>query len=167
MKNCAACKHPFKLGDKVQRVPPLEEIRKGAKSGELGTYSIDNISPIDHDLLHNSHGCYETYFSPMENPFLYDGIAQEVYSELEGQLREEIKDELSAQFEQVKEMIAEGNHNFCVDCWAMVEEDKPPTCLWCESPDAVWMHQKKQGMIFWCSRCNRSWNDQDIEISLR
>jgi len=164
-KKCASCHQEFREEDEVQRVPPLEKVRRGQKSGELGVYpSTDKVHPDDQDLLHNKHGCYEKFFSPMDNPFLYDAISNRVYIEREDQIREEVQEEMMNRFDEVKEMISERKFNFCVDCWADLEEDEPPVCLWCKSPDYVWMHQRRQGMMFCCTRCNKYWNDQEEEM---
>jgi hypothetical protein len=95
---------------------------------------------------------------------MYDSIVKSVADEREKDIRDEVRDEFSQQFEVVKEMISEQRFNFCVDCWANIEEDEPPYCLWCKATDYVWMHQKPQGMIFCCTRCNKYWDDQEEEL---
>lgn len=166
MQKCSSCNQAFHEGDEVQRVPPLEVVLRGEKSGELGVYLTGDQTPLeDQEILHHRYGCYEKYFSPMENPFLYDTLANQVYEEKEGEFREEIRDEFASRFEEVKEMISSQNFNFCVECWKELEEDEPPYCLWCKSPDFVAMHQKKQGLTFFCAPCNKYWDDQENEIS--
>ena len=182
---CAACRKEFQEGDEVQRVPPLEVVLRGEKSGILGIYPykgggirFDSLDMTHHDprrdeeggidsldFVHHNHRCYEKYFSPVDNPFLYDAIAKLVETEKEEQIREEIREELRDRFDTIKEMISDHQFNFCVDCWANLDEDEPPYCLWCKSPDNVWMHQKPQGMILCCTACNRYWNDQEEELA--
>jgi hypothetical protein len=163
--HCVACRKQFHDGDQVQRLPPLEEIRRGEKSGLLGAYPLDNTPEDDQDLVHHDFGCYEIFFSPADNPFLFDAIVKQVEEARESEIRDEIRDELATKFEEVKEMISERNFNFCVDCWANLDEDEPPYCLWCKDTQYVWMHQTPQGMILCCTRCNKYWNDQEEELS--
>lgn len=167
MQRCAACNQPFHEGDEIQRLPPLELALRGEKSGELGIYSTreGQVDYDDQDLVHHKYGCYEKYFSPLDNPFLYDSIANRVYEEREEQFKDEVREEFAQKFEEVKEMISEQKFSFCVECWKELEEDEPTYCLWCKSPNFVCMHQRRQGMTFFCAPCNKYWDDQENEIT--
>jgi hypothetical protein len=162
---CAACRVEFKHGDEVQRVPPIERALRGEKSGVLGIYPMSpEVAVEDQDLLHNNYSCYEQYFSPLDNPFMYDALAKVVECEKEGEIYDEVREDFTTKFEMVKEMVGEQNFNFCVECWADLEVKEPPVCLWCKSPDFVWLHEKLQGTILCCTRCGKYWDDQEEEL---
>lgn len=166
---CAACHKEFVAGDDVQPIPSIEVVQRGAKSGVLGIYKKEaTVGSEVSDYVHHQYGCYEKYFSPMDNAFmfesLHDTIVERVYKEREEEIRSEVIDEFEIRFEEIKKMISEKKHSFCVDCWAELEEDEPPACIWCRSQNYVWMHQKRSGMIFCCTRCNKYWDDEENEL---
>lgn len=161
---CAACRKDFQDGDDVQPVPALERVLRGEKSGALGVYPQGETVPHDEqDFIHHDYHCYEMFFSPTEG-FLYDSVIKQMGEEWGDTNKDEIREEYSQKFEEVKEMIGQQNFQFCVECWAELDADEPPVCLWCKSPDFVWMHQKPQGMIFCCTRCNKYWDNEEEEL---
>lgn len=162
---CVACNGDLKEGAEVHRIPPTERVLLGEKSGVLGIYPQgETVPPENQDIIHHNYSCYEKYFSPMDNPFLYDSITKEMGEMMEKEIREEVREELASQFEDLKEMVGQKNFNFCVDCWANLEPDEPPVCLWCKRPDHVWMHQKLQGTVLCCTACNKYWDDREDEL---
>lgn len=167
---CAGCNQEFLQGDEVQPVPQILRYLRGMKSGAMGLYQHENFPEAEPDYVHWRHSCLEKFFSPIENPYMYDGLV----AKLRGDLKLELRDEHEEQFALVKEMIGEGNHNFCVECWTeledadipLLEREEPPKCLWCKHTDQVWMQQKPGGLIFYCFRCSKMWDDYENEMEV-
>ena len=146
---CCACRKQFGPGDEVVTFR-LETVRRGEKSGQLGFYAHGNYPEDFEDHTHFSAGCLEKTFSPMDNPFMYDAIADKVREEIESEIRDEIYDELSAEF-QTEDV-------------PLYAEDELPFCLWCKKTNTVWLQHRHAGIIFFCTVCQKYWDDEETEL---
>lgn len=135
---CLACSKEFTIVDRVVRVN-LEIVRRGEKSGLLGFYE-DSQSPDD-ERIHFTYSCIEKYFSPADNPFMYDSIAAEVRKEI-------YEDEKSRE-----------------DDIPLADPDDPPYCLWCKREDTVWMQIQRDMYIYNCLACRRLWDHNEEELT--
>lgn len=148
---CCACLKPFEAGDQVVSFY-LEHIRRGEKSGQLGFYQHENYPEENTDHVHFRASCLEMCFSPVDNPFLYDAIVDKVRKDVESDIRDEIYDQVCAEYG--------------VDDPPQypLEEDELPFCLWCKKTNTVWMQQKTGGVIFYCAGCQKWWDEEENEL---
>lgn len=154
-EKCCGCGKPFAAGDHVVTFR-MERVLRGERSNILGFYKStlirDNVSVlygsegpedgIDH--VHFTPGCLERTFSPIENPFMYDMLADEV--------RQRIYDEESEMdpaeiLPELPELI-----------------ENPPMCLWCKKTNTVWMHVDKGYPIYNCLACRKLWDHEEDEL---
>lgn len=154
-EKCCGCGKGFAAGDRVVTFR-MERVLRGEKSGELGFYEAsvtrDNLGVlrgsdgveegIDH--VHFTPGCLELTFSPMENPFMWDMLADEVRQQIYENESEKDPDEI---LPDLPELI-----------------ENPPYCLWCKRTDTVWLNTNKGYPIYNCLACKRLWDHEEDEL---
>ncbi len=140
MDKCPGCSKAFVNGDQVIRVN-LERVMAGEKSGALGFYDHQHLTRDEPERIHFSHSCIEKYFSPIENPFYYDFLAEQVRAEIYQD--EKDRDE----FELPNPM-----------------DEDPPYCLWCKKEETVWLQQQRDLWIFFCTACQKLWDQDEYEL---
>lgn len=140
MDKCIACGKSFANGDVVLTYF-LEKVMAGEKSGLLGYYEHVSFTEQYVERLHFTYGCIEKAFSPVDNPFLFDIVAESIRREIYEEERE--KDEFDL---------------------PMVIEEEPPFCLWCKREDTVWMHQRRDVHIYNCLACSKLWDHDEDEM---
>lgn len=151
---CLACGREFQHGEAVVAFC-YEQAQKGTKSGLIGFYSHPHYGREDEgnnnytEHVHFTHSCLEKCFSPADNPYYYDQVVQAIRKEVEADIRDEIYDELSAEYDDMPRV--------------RVEED-PPFCLWCKREDTVWLQERRTGCVFFCTVCQKYWDDQENEL---
>jgi hypothetical protein len=118
----------------------FERALKGEKSNLMGFYPHPNSPEDSTDHVHFTHSCLEKCFSPVDNPFMYDLLADMV--------RQEILEDESDK-----------------DDFPDIEfEDDLPYCLWCKRTDTVWMQHRVGGEILHCVACNKLWDNEEVEL---
>lgn len=150
-EKCCGCGKGFAAGDQVVTFR-MERVLRGEKSGVLGFYNnhqhlggygtSEELLVVDHS--HFTPGCLELTFSPMENPFMFDLLANEV--------RQKIYDEESEL--DPAEILP--------DTPELLEN--PPFCLWCKRTDSVWAHFDKGYTIYNCLHCKKLWDHDEDEL---
>lgn len=140
-EKCCACSRNFAAGDTVITFY-FQQVMRGEKSGVLGFYDHKNSPDGSVDYVHFSYACLEKCFSPMENPFMYDILADAVRKEI-------YDDEAGNDDDDMPEIT--------------VEED-PPYCLWCKKEEAVWVHYQRDMHIYNCMQCSKLWDDEEREL---
>ncbi len=147
---CCGCGKGFAAGESVITFR-MERVLRGDKSGVLGFYNhhqylgvrnTEDPQIVDH--AHFTPGCLERTFSPVDNPFMFDVLADQV--------RQQIYDEESEK--DPSEIMP--------DLPELLED--PPYCLWCKRTDTVWMHFNKGYPIYNCLSCKRLWDHEDDEL---
>jgi hypothetical protein len=164
LNKCGHCNKAFLDTDAVQPLPAPMRVRMGQKSGQLGLYPHEAFSESEIVVLHYP-SCFIAYANIEENPYLYDQLYAEWHSEMEDQLNEEMKERYREKFDRVRKQVADGNFNFCVECFDLLEDPPPLMCLWCKKKDAVWTQTRDTGEVHFCARCHRYWNDQEEELA--
>lgn len=143
---CCGCKKNFAAGDKVVAFY-MGMALQGQKSGMLGIYETPNSLGAENesntDYVHFLPGCLEMAFSPMENPFLFDVLADQVR-------------------QQIYEEESERDTDFFPEMPSLIED--PPFCIWCKRTDTVWFHTAKGYPIFNCMACQRLWDHEEDEL---
>jgi hypothetical protein len=154
---CCGCGKPFVAGDHVVTFR-MEQVRLGEKSNQLGFYNsfwyLEGQGAEDQNLpfgeettgdhVHFTPGCLEKTFSPVDNPFLYDVLANQV--------RQKIYDEESDR--EPDEILP--------DLPELIED--PPACLWCKRTDTVWVHFPRGYPIYNCIGCSKLWDHEEDEL---
>lgn len=148
-EKCCACRKEFKDGEEVVTFY-FERTKIGEKSGLVGFYAHPNYPDDSIERVHFTHQCLEKCFSPMDNPFLYDSIVHKIRSEVEEDLRQEIYDEISIEFDE--DIV-------------IPDVDDPPYCLWCKRRDSVWIQIRNQGYFYACTACNKYWDQDENELT--
>jgi hypothetical protein len=139
-EKCCACSREFANGDRVVTFY-FERVMAGEKSGALGFYEDNQYADNTVDRCHFLYQCLEKCFSPMDNPFMYDFIAEQVRKEV---------------YEDEKD-----REEF--DIPVSIDED-PPYCLWCKKEDTVWLQQQRDLWIFHCIECHKLWDQNEDEL---
>lgn len=137
-ERCCACRQTFAAGDEVVTFY-LERVLQGEKSGLPGFYEHPQSPDNSTDHVHFNYSCLEKCFSPIENPFMYDSIADQVRREILEEERE-------------------------VDEFAIEDVQDPPFCLWCKREDSVWLQERRGGTVYCCLVCNKLWDDEENEL---
>ncbi len=146
-EKCCGCNKEFVAGDNVLTFY-MERVLKGQKSGVLGFYEsanslgTENEGNIDH--VHFLPGCLELAFSPPDNPFMFDVLAEQVRQKI---YEEESERDPADILPTLPEMLVD-----------------PPYCLWCKRTDTVWLHTDKGYPIFNCLACKKLWDQDDDEL---
>ena len=151
MLRCSVCSKNFVAGDDVltfylQKVGLTED-------NELGLFEHLQYPEDYVDRVHFEHKCLEQTFSPADNPFMYDKIYDEVCDDIESQLREELSEQIR---EEIEEELGLDIPNY--------EDQEPDQCIWCKKNDCVWRRVLTGGIIFYCTRCNKMWDDEENEV---
>lgn len=150
-EKCCGCGKGFAAGDQVVTFR-MERVLRGDKSGilgfynnhqQLGGYGNEEMMVIDH--VHFAPGCLERAFSPMENPFMFDMLADQVRQQI---YEEEAERDPAEILPELPELL-----------------EDPPYCLWCKRTDTVWMHLDKSYPIYNCIACNKLWDHEEDELS--
>lgn len=139
-EKCCACSREFANGDRVVTFY-FEKVMRGEKSGELGFYDDNQYPDNSVDRTHFNYSCLEKCFSPMDNPFMYDAIAEMVRKEIR-------EDETDRDEYEV----------------SIMDYDEPPYCLWCKREDTVWMQQQRDLHIYNCIACRKLWDQNEDEL---
>lgn len=148
-EKCCGCGKLFVAEDQVVTFR-LERVRRGEKSNLLGFYNLhryiegQGTEETAADHVHFTPGCLERAFSPIENPFMYDMLADQVRQQIYDEESERDPDELLPELPELLE--------------------DPPACLWCKRTDSVWMHLSKGYPIYNCLRCRRLWDHEEDEL---
>ena len=158
---CAYCRGEIPEGTAVQRIPPLEQLLMGRKSGVLGLYPHPEHND-EEDVLHPA--CCGAYFDPESNPYIQEQILMDVRAEVEDEIREEIKEEYREKFESA------GPTRYCAECWEELEEGdgqepEEPMCPWCKTPEHVWEKSTANGVVYCCTRCRKYWDSEEQELA--
>jgi len=159
---CTHCGKDILAGGDVQRIPPLEKLFVGLKSGALGLYPHPDHQGEPEETLH--HDCCSSFFDPENDPYLREQIMMEIREDAWAEIREELKEEFRSKFQ------SRNPTRYCIDCWEELECDgqEPncePMCLWCKTSEHVWEKATPQGVIYCCTRCSRYWNDDEDELT--
>lgn len=141
MDKCCACSREFANGDRVVTFY-FERVLAGEKSGALGYYEDYQYTEQAVDRVHFLYPCLEKCFSPVDNPFMYDFLADQVRREI---------------YEDERNNDDDHDIPFQMD-------DDPPYCLWCKKEDTVWLQQQRDMWIFFCNACNKLWNQDEDEL---
>lgn len=139
-ERCCACSKEFANGDQVVTFY-FERVMRGEKSGELGFYEDKNYPEQTVDRVHFTYPCLEKCFSPVDNPFMYDVIAESVRKEI-------YEDERDREDYDIP----------------LTEPDDPPFCLWCKREDTVWMQVQRETCIYNCLACRKLWDLNEDEL---
>jgi hypothetical protein len=147
-EKCCGCGKGFAAGDQVVTFR-MEKVRRGEKSNQLGFYNNNQLLAATEERLavdhvHFAPGCLELAFSPVENPFMFDVLADQV--------RQQIYDEESER--DPAEILP--------DLPELLEN--PPYCLWCKRKDCVWAHFDKGYPIYNCLACGKLWDHEEDEL---
>lgn len=142
-EKCCACSKDFSNGDRVVTFY-FEKVSAGEKSGTLGFYDDNQYPENAVDRVHFIHGCLEKCFSPVDNPFMYDTLAELV--------RQEIYED-------------ERDHkDYSDDIPTIGMEEELPFCLWCKREDTVWLQMKPDMYIYNCLACQKLWDHEENEL---
>ncbi len=140
IEKCCACGKPFANGDLVVLFH-FEQVKAGEKSGALGFYESTQSPEGEPDYVHFEYACLEKCFSPMDNPFMYDMIAEAVRKEAwEDALEKEERD------------------------LPLFMDEDPPFCLWCKKEDTVWMQIQRDMHVYNCLQCRKLWDHNEDEL---
>ncbi len=154
-EKCCGCGKPFAAGEKVVSFR-MERVLRGERSNLLGFYKAsltrDNLGTLqgsngpaeDIDHVHFTPGCLERTFSPVDNPFMYDMLADEVRQRI---YEEESESEPPEIIPEIPELI-----------------ENPPMCLWCKRTDTVWCHFDKGYPVYNCLACKKLWDHEEDEL---
>ena len=162
---CAYCRGEIPEGTAVQRIPPLEQLLVGRKSGALGLYPHPEHEKDEEDVLHPA--CCGAYFDPESNPYIQEQIMMDIRGELEDEIREEIKEEYKEKFE----LRSNNPTRYCVECWdeledsVLIQEPGEPMCPWCKTHDNVWERTVGNDTVFCCTRCGKYWDEDEKELA--
>lgn len=119
--HCPVCAGEILLGEEVQVIPAPMLLLLGPKSGQPGLYPNPQWSQDDRYEVHYPRCCIG-FFSPDENPFIFDQITENMRHDLEAEIREELEERYQAMFDDVIMKVNEGKKEFCQECWAELEE---------------------------------------------
>ena len=141
-ERCCACRKEFAAGDTIITFF-FERVLQGEKSNLPGFYPHPNSpeGPDEAERVHFNYSCLEKCFSPADNPFMFDIIA-----------------------EQVRREILEDEQEFNDDFPIVEFDDDPPYCLWCKRKDTVWLQVRMGGNILTCLACGKLWDDEEHEV---
>jgi acetone carboxylase gamma subunit len=105
---CSFCNKPINIGDRVQVVPPICEVRIGPKSGQPFLLSEQG----ENEVIHLE--CAPGFFDPEFNAESHDQLVERI--------RAEVIDE---EFESIKEAamqeVADMHGNICSECYEEIE----------------------------------------------
>jgi hypothetical protein len=100
---CASCGEEFREGDKIQTLPPILELKRGDKSGELGWYQTPNDQT---DIVHIE--CVQGFYQVENTP---------EWESIEGNIRERVRQE---EIEDIKhelmQELASDHSLVCMEC---------------------------------------------------
>lgn len=168
---CPVCQKEVLPGQAVQRMPPREIAEVGPKSGRVGLYPHPQHLGDTEAVVHDT--CCIGFFDPESDPEVYDRLMDEAREACEDEIREEVRQEFKDKFDMVSSMIAEGDHEFCVNCWEELADEEmapeePPEetmCLWCKKTDQVWERPTPEGRVYCCVRCGKYWDEDEEELA--
>lgn len=141
MEKCCGCSKQFVNGDVVITFY-FEQVKAGDKSGALGFYEHRNSPENSVEHVHFTYGCLEKCFSPVDNPFMYDVVAEAV--------RRQIWEDEKEQDPDIPLHI--------------LDYDDPPFCLWCKREDTVWIQVQRDMRVYNCLACRRLWDHNEDEL---
>ncbi len=101
--HCNSCGEMFKVGDRIQPLPPILQLRMGDKSGELGWYPTENNQT---EFVHIE--CVQGYYQIENTP---------AWEEIEGNIRERVRqEEIEEIREEILHEIAVERSLVCMEC---------------------------------------------------
>ncbi len=161
---CPVCSEPIQNGQTVQRIPVPEMVMQGAKSGQLGCYAHSGFQGQTEDIVHYPECCMG-FFSPDDNPYIYDQVTETLREELRRELLSEMREEFKDKFQRVQQLAGEGR--VCTECWDELEgEEENPMCIFCKRPETVWQQTAwNGGKVFFCSACQKYWDQDEQELT--
>jgi hypothetical protein len=100
--HCDSCGEMFRVGDKIQQLPPILKLGVGEKSGELGWYPENNQT----DFVHIE--CVQGFYQVENTP---------AWDDIEGNIRERVRqEEIQEIREEILQEIATDQSLICMEC---------------------------------------------------
>lgn len=107
---CPCCREQFIVGDRIQALPAILQLRIGGKSGQLGWYPDLNVTT---DYVHVE--CVQSFYEVENSP---------AWDQIEGNLRDRVRDEEAELIrEEVRQEFADANGLICKDCMEVIEHE--------------------------------------------